>query len=245
MGFFGFGKKQSAAPAPVAAGVPAPVDTMTHVKGVGRHQQLLAALPRFVKVELMPWKQGDTITAKINGERVGEVDYSGELHTVLLAMAAQGLPPLIVDGEVRRGDIVARYLAVALPSPSELKTLLPKGWAPKENPINIQMTTRHQDGLAAAFDPKGKYREAQVIFGTHSGGKFDGQPEGTVSIDGQVIGELSAGHDDKWALIHEDQVSGVTGRLMVRIYSETDSAGVVKYTADAIYKYRQVPSDQA
>jgi hypothetical protein len=242
MGFFGIGKKQPAVPVAAPSSL-APVDTMTHVKGVGRHQQVLAALPRFVKVELMPWQQGDTITVKINGERVGELDYSGQLHTVLAAVRAHGLPPVIVDGEVRRGDIVARYLAVALPSPAELKSLLPKGWAPKESPINIQMTPRHQDGLAAAYDPKGKAREAQVTFQTHAGGKFDGQPEGIVSLDGQVIGELSAGHDDKWSLIYDDRQAGIAGRLMVRIYGGANATTATVYTVDAVYKDRQVPAD--
>jgi hypothetical protein len=240
MGLFGFGRKQ-----PVAVVAPkataAPIDMMTHVKGVGRHQQILAALPRWVKVELMPWQQGDTITAKVNSERVGEIDYSASLHTVLAAMRNLGLPPVVVDGEVRRGDIVPRYLAVALPSLSELKTLLPKGWAPAESPINVQMITRHQDGLAAAYDPKGKAQEAAVTFQTHTGGKFNGQPEGQISIDGHVIGELSAGHDDKWQLIYEDQQAGITGRLMVHIYGSTDAAGKMVYSADGIYKDRRVP----
>jgi hypothetical protein len=56
---------------------------------------------------------------------------------------------------------------------------------------------------AAAFDTRVRYQASEVTFGTHSGGKFDGQPEGTITLRGNVIGELSARHDEKWRLTYE------------------------------------------
>ena len=221
-----------------AADVHSVIDTMTQVRGVGRHQELLAGPPRRVRVELMPWVRGDTITAKIGGERVGEIDYSPALHQTLLAMSKAGLPPLIVEGEVRRGDVVPRYLAVALPNPVELKSLAPKGWEPAESLINVHMTTHYQDALHALYRAKTRRREAQVTFRDHEGGKYAGKPEGVISLDGQIIGELSAGADVKWSIIHEDRQAGIPGRLMVLIQPGHGghAEGESPYYVDAVYR---------
>ena len=236
MGFFH--RKKAATPMLSATDVHSAIDTMTHVRGVGNHQELLAGPPRRVRVELMPWERSDTITAKIGGERVGDIDFSPALHQVLLAMRKAGLPSLIVDGEVRLGDVVSRYLAVALPNPDELKPLAPKGWAPAESPINVHMATHYQDALHAIYRAKTRRREAQVTFRDHEGGKYAGQPEGIISLDGQIIGELSAGADAKWSIILEDRQAGIPGRLMVLIqpghggHAEGDSP----YYVDAVYR---------
>jgi hypothetical protein len=220
------------------------IDNMTHVGGVGRHQAILAGPVRRVMVELMPWEKGDTITAKINGERVGELSYSTELHRVLLAMRKDGLPPVVVDGEVRRGDVVPRYLAVALPGLVELKGLAPVGWAPAENPINVHKGKNYQESLRALYKPKMRHREAQVTFRAHVGGKYDGKPEGVVTLDDQVIGELSTNSDEKWSIILQDQNSGVPGRLMVLIHPGHggQSEGTSPYYVEAVYR-RTKPAD--
>jgi hypothetical protein len=197
-----------------------------------------------VKVELMPWKQGDTITAKINGKRVGELDYSDQLRTVLAAMAAQGVPSVVVDGEVRRGDVVARYLVAlwslgtAHPVPAGLGSKGDRDQHSDDDPAPRRARRRR-------LRPERRVPGGRVTFGTHSGGKFDGQTEGAITLDGSVIGELSAGHDEKWGRIHEDQESGISGRLMVRIYAGTDAAGVTTYTADGVYKDRVLPAELA
>jgi len=211
---------------------------MTHVRGVGRHQELLAGPPRRVQVELLPWEKGDAITAMIGGERVGEIDFSPALHHVLLALRKEGLPLVIVEGEVRIGDAVPRYLAVDLPNPSSLKPPGKKSWAPTESAVNVHMTNHYQGALHALYVPKARRREAQVSFRTHHGGKFDGKPEGVLSLDGQVIGEFSAGADEKWAIILEDVLSGIPGRVMVTIWPGhgVRPEGDGPYWVDAVYR---------
>jgi hypothetical protein len=243
-----FHRKKAVIP-PVSSAVVEPViDTMTHVGGVGRHQAILAGPVRRVRVELMPWEKGDTITAKIDGERVGELSYSTELHRVLLAMRKGGLPPVVVDGEVRRGDILPRYLAVALPEISALKAFAPEGWepakspegwAPAENPINVHRAKDYQDSLRALYKTNARRREAQVTFRTHVGGKYDGKPEGVIVLDGQVIGELSPTSDEKWSIIHQDRAPGIAGRLMVIIVHprhEAQPDSDIPYYTDAVYR---------
>lgn len=239
-----FHRKKATPPVVSAVDVVSTIDTMTHVRGVGGHQELLAGPPRRVKVELMPWERSDTITAKIGGERVGEIDCSPALHHILLAMRKNGLPSLIVDGEVRRGDVVPRYLAVALPNPDELKTLAPKGWVPAESPINVHMTTHYQDALHALYGAKTRRREAQVTFRDHEGGKYAGRPEGVITLDGQIIGELSAGADAKWSIILEDRKAGIPGRLMVLIQPGHGghAEGESPYYVEAVYR-RQASTD--
>jgi hypothetical protein len=240
MGFFGFGKKHQTTPAVIA---PEASDTMAHVKGVGRHQQILAGLPRRVQVELMPWEQGDAITAKINGERVGELDYSGPLHTVLAALRKRGLPPVIVDGEIRRGDIVPLYLAVALPSVEDVRALLPSDWAPALTHINVGMTSRYQDELALVYNIK-QNRVAEVTFRSHEGGKADGLREGVVTLDGHVIGELAPANQKlQWAIIDSDQQNGILGRLLVEtVKSHNAAKNVDEFGVRATYKRPETPA---
>jgi hypothetical protein len=234
MGFF---SRKKPAPAPAATPpVPVPVDTMIHVKGVGGYQSLLVGPPRRVKVELMAWEKGDTITAKLDGQRVGEIDYSSGQHEILLAIRRLGLPPVIVDGEIRKGDYVPRFLAVALPSARELKAFLPAGWGPPESSVNVHMTSRYQEALAALHDPKARLREAAVSFSPHVGGKYNGEAEGVVTLNDQTIGELSASNTEKWALILSDREAGIPGQLMVRIGSTTGKDGGPSYYVEAIYK---------
>lgn len=224
---------------------PAQVDTMTLVRGVGRHQELLAGPVRRVKVELMAWEQGDTITVKIDGDRVGEIDFSPALHHVLLALRREGQPSVVVDGEVRHGDLVSRYLAVALPDPASLTPLASKTWAPAESPINVHMTTHYQDALKSLYRPSTRRREAQVSFRLHEGGKHAGSTEGVVTLDDKIVGELSAGSSEKWSIILEDRRAGIPGRLMIIIWPGHGGhpIGESPFFIDAIYK-RKAPSDQ-
>ncbi|MHB1171424.1 MAG: hypothetical protein ACYCZY_02800 [Lacisediminihabitans sp.] len=248
MGLFDglFGRKKATGPQARAASVepvsaaptaaPSAVDTMVHVKGVGGYQSLLAGPVRRAPVELMAWEKGDAITAKLNGQRVGEIDYSPDVHVALLAMRHYGLPPFVANGEIRKGDYVPRYLAVDLPTVAQLKTLLPKGWAPAESSVSIHMTTRYQEALGALYDEKAKMREAQVSFRTCEKGKYKGESEGVIDLDGQTVGELSAGNDGKWAIIREDRETGVPGQLMVKIWAGAAKDGTTKYTVEAMYR---------
>jgi len=243
MGLFGLGKKRVATAAVVPPAAAPANDWMTLVRGVGRHQQILAGLPPHVQVELMPWEQGDTITAKINGERVGELDYSGPLHTVLAALRTRGLPPLIVEGEVRRGDIVPLYLAVALPSTEEIRAQLPSNWAPALTHINVGMTSHYQDELALVYNIK-QNRVAEVTFRSHEGGKADGLREGVVTLDGHVIGELAPANQKlQWAVIDSDQQNGIPGRLLVEtVKSHNAAKNVDEYGVRATYKRPETPA---
>lgn len=240
-----FSRKRAIPQPEVLVETSAQVEAMTLVRGVGRHQELLAGPARHVKVELMAWEKGDTITAKVDGERVGEVDYSPALHHVLLAMRRDGQPPVVVDGEVRHGDLVSRYLAVALPDPASLMPLTPKIWAPAESPINVHMTTHYQDALVTLYRPGARRREAQVTFRVHEGGKYAGSTEGVVTLNDKVIGELSASASTKWAVILEDHRAGIPGRLMIIIWP--GHGGQPKeenpFYIDAIYK-RQAGTDK-
>jgi len=200
-------------------------DSMTTVSGVGRHQAILERSSSRVVVELVPWKRGDAITVKLDGERVGELDYSGNLHTVLIAMMTAGLPLVSVPGEVRRGDRVPWYLAVATPDPTALKVLHPELWVPgvqsvkllPETGISVYRAGNYQPALRALYRANARRREATVTFGVHTSGKFAGQRNAMVELDGQLIGELIAQYSEGWALIAEDREVGVPGRLMVRV----------------------------
>lgn len=239
-----FGRKREIPQPEVTIETAVQMEAMTLVRGVGRHQELLAGPARRVKVELMAWEKGDTITAKIGGERVGEIDFSPALHRVLLALRRAGQPPVVVDGEVRHGDHVSRYLEVALPDPVSLTLIAPKTWAPAESPINVHMTTHYQDALRSLYRPSTRRREAQVSFREHGAGKYAGSTEGVVTLDDKIVGELSAGASEKWSIILEDRKAGIPGRLMITIWP--GHGGQPKadnpFYVDAIYK-RQAPTD--
>ncbi|MBC7593501.1 MAG: hypothetical protein H7288_06125 [Kineosporiaceae bacterium] len=223
-------------------------DSMTTVSGVGRHQKILGGLLGRVTVELVPWKRGESITVKLQGERVGEFS-NGKLHTVLLAMMTAGLPLVNVPGEVRRGDWVPRYLAVATPDPKILKALHPELWAPGVQPvkmlpqkgIGVYRTGNYQPALRELYRPNARRREATVTFGVHTSGKFTGQRNATVELGGQVIGELIAQYSEGWELIVEDREVGVLGHLMVRVEIDRNGNDIDgPFIVDALYK-RVVP----
>lgn len=241
MSFF---RHKKATPLPDSdAKMPSPIDTMTKVRGVGRHQELLAGPVRRIRVELMAWERGDTITVKIDGERVGEIDYAPALHHALLAMRKDGHPPVVVDAEVRRGDSVPRYLAVVLPDPAAFTPLPLKRRAPAESAVNVHMTSHYQDALKALYKTGGRRREAQVTFRAHEGGKHAGRPEGVITLEDQIIGELSANADDKWSILFEDRNSGIPGRLMVRIWPGHGSnpSGDSPFYVEAVYRRQPSP----
>lgn len=87
-------------------------DEWVNVHGVGEYQRVLAGMvPCTVQVELFPWDREERVTARVNGQRVGELSdgFAGKVHAVLHARRVTGLAPIIVEGEVRRDGSVGGF----------------------------------------------------------------------------------------------------------------------------------------
>lgn len=90
----------------VEKGEPLDAYEWVNVTSVGDYQEVLdRKLPYAVQVELFPWERGNSVTARVDGQRVGELPASvaTRLHPVLRARRKAGMPPVVVRGEARWG----------------------------------------------------------------------------------------------------------------------------------------------
>lgn len=215
-----------------------------NVEGVGDYQRLLSGrVPRPAEVELFAWDRGEGVTARIDGERVGEMpsNFVSKAHAALRARRQAGLEPVYLTGEIRRGDYVPAYLAVKVPGYYEVeswaRSLAPEGWSrPREKEEYPYFSTakQYQEALAVLF---AKYSEAtrglkaEVAFMPRPAGKNAGELMGVVSRDGLVITEFDVDHE-RWAGLYSDHVAGNVGRLLVS-FSQSSNG---KYRASGVYK---------
>ncbi len=219
------------------------------VSGVGGYQEVLAGrLPRRVRVELFPWDRGTSVTVRVDGQRVGElpVGVADRVHAVLRARREARMPPVVVAGEVRRGDYVPVYLAVNIPSRDKftgwIASVAPDGFTqprPKEEEVGLHALSKYQNALAPLFEKYGANSrgvEVSIEWTTTPSGKYAGQPMGLVCLDGATFAELQAAHPDKWQAIYHDHQGGTLGRLLVTFWRHEG-----KYGAYAVYKTPQHP----
>ena len=228
----------------VEKGEPLGTYEWVNITGVGDYQEVLdGTLPRPVQVELFPWDRGGSVTARLDGKRVGELPASvaARVHPVLHARRRAEMPPVIVRGEARRGDYVPVYLAVNIPHRDKftgwLASITPPGFTqprPKEEDVNLHALNKYQDALAALFGrygPKTRGVETRIEWTTTPSGKYAGRPMGIVSVDGIAFAELQAARPDKWQAIHDDHRAETPGRLLVTFWQHEG-----KHGAFAIYK---------
>lgn len=217
------------------------------IQGVGDHQKALGGtVPRAVHVELFPWEREQRVTARVGGQRVGELPSSIERSTyaALRARRSAGMPPVVLQGEIRRGDRVPVYLAVALPTVSQLASwamsIAPEGWSlprAKQEDVTLQGLHDYQEALATLHQKYGNAKRrpvASIEWTAAQGGKHDGEPLGLVSLDGIVFAEFRPRSPEKWRPLYEDHKAGTPGRLLV---SFTKGSG--GYGAWAVYKTPQ------
>lgn len=223
---------------------PTATEGWVNVQGVGDYQKLLAGrVPRTVQVEMFPWDRGEGITARLNGERVGDMPWNfvSKAHAALRARRQAGLQPVHLPGEIRRGDYVPVYLAVQVPGYDELATWVrsqaPEGWSmprAKEEYPYFSTAKQYQEALAALFVKYGDATRAlkvDVQFMPRPTGKSAGDLMGVVSRDGLVITEFDV-ENERWAGLYSDHVAGNPGRLLVT-FSQSSNG---KYRASGVYK---------
>jgi hypothetical protein len=233
-------------------GEPPETHEWVNVTSVGGYQEVLdRKLPYAVQVELFPWERGNSVTARVDGQRVGELPASvaTRLHPVLHARRKAGMPPVMVRGEARRGDYVPIYLAVNIPHRDKfagwIACITPEGFTrprPREEDVNLHALNKYEKALAALFGEHGvrtRGIEARIEWTTSPSGKYAGQPKGIVSLDGITFAELHASHPDKWRAIYDDHQMGTPGRLLVKFWKHEGRHG-----AFAVYKPPQPSKDQ-
>jgi len=223
-----------------------------NITGVGDYQKVLAGrLPRHVQVELFPWDRGTSVTARVDGRRVGELPpgVADRLHPVLHARREAGMPPVMVLGQARRGNYVAVYLAVNIPNRDKftgwISSIAPEGFTqprPKEERASLHALNKYQDALALLFEKYGSRTrgvEASITWTTTPSGKYAGHPMGLVCLDGTTFAELNAAHPDNWQAIYDDHQAGMPGRLLVNFWQDKG-----KYGTFAAYRTPQPPNGQ-
>jgi hypothetical protein len=196
-------------------------DEWVNVHGVGEYQRVLAGMvPCTVQVELFPWDREERVTARVNGQRVGELSdgFAGKVHAVLHARRVTGLAPIIVEGEVRRGDYLPIYLAVRIPHWGRLaawiESVAPTSWRPRrpaEVPARLHKLGQHQEALVRLFAKYGSRTRgvpAVIRFQPAPTSKYAGQTMGFVSIDEIVFAELNAPAEGSWSDVLADYEAG-------------------------------------
>jgi hypothetical protein len=223
-----------------------------NVQGVGEYQRVLQGrVPRAVQVELFAWERSEQITARLDGERVGDLPWQivGPAHAALRARRERGLPPVFLPAQVRRGDYVPAYLAVRLPAQDEfdawLASVTPEGWTKpreKEEYPSFSTAKAYQEALAELFAKHGaKDRSlvATIEFETRQDKKGNDFTLGIVKRDGLVVTEFNIDHP-RWEPIYNDHQAGTPGRLLVRFSKSGE-----KYRASGVYKTPTISAESA